>query len=155
MDTLCGIMKDAAIGLITGLGASATYEKLVAWRKSRELRKQFGGLQGRYAEYVRNPGSKLTETRGTITLTYQGRTKFTTDATSFEGKRVWHGELFMREEAGVIGAGFYSYDGHDNTGIHRVIYNPELNQFDVSGENTSHPEGVKDFKMVWKRIEAV
>lgn len=154
MDTVLGIIKDVAIGLITGIVASAAYEWFMASRKSRDLRNQFGALRGKYAEYVRNPGSKLTETRGTITLAYQARTKFTIDATSVEGKRVWHGELFMREEAGVIGAGFYSYDGKDDTGILRTIYNPELNQFDVSGENTSHPEG-KKFKMVWKRIEAL
>jgi len=143
-------MKDVAIGLITGVFASATYEHFVASRKSRELRNQFEGLQGKYDEYVRHPGSKLIETRGIITLTYLGRTKFTIDATNPEDKRVWHGELFMREDAGVIGAGFYTYDCKDDMGIHRVIFNPELNQFDVSGENTSHPEG-EIFKMVWKR----
>jgi hypothetical protein len=152
--TLCAIMKDVAVGLFTGVVASATYEWFVASRKSRSLKNQFGPLQGKYAEYVRNPGSKLTETRGTITLSYAGRTKFVVEATTFEGKREWHGEIFMREEAGVIGTGFYSYDAQDNAGIHRVIYNSVLDQFDVSGENTSHPEGVKDFKMVWKRIKA-
>jgi hypothetical protein len=146
-----GIIKDVLVGLTTGVAASYTYEWFVASRRSRELKKQFERLQGKYAEYERKTGSTLTETRGTITLTYQGRTKFTIDATSFEGKRVWRGELFMREEAGVIGAGFYSYDGQDDTGILRVIHNPVLNQIDVSGENKSHPEGVRDFKMVWKR----
>ncbi len=56
----------------------------------------------------------------------------------------------MREEAGVLGSGFYSYDGRDDTGVLSVTYNPELNQFDVAGENTSHPNGMK-FKMIWKR----
>lgn len=149
--TFPGIMKDVAVGLITGVIASATYERLVSWRKSRALRAQFAGLQGKYDEYVRNPGSKLAGTGGTITLAYQTRTRFTVAATNSEDKRVWHGELFMREDAEVLGAGFYAYDSQDNTGIHRVIHIPALKQFDVSGENTSHPEGVKDFKMVWKR----
>jgi hypothetical protein len=122
----------------------------MAWRKSNELSRQFKWLQGDYHEYVRNPGSRQAETRGTITLTYQGGTKFTVVARTLAGKQEWHGELFMREEAGVLGAGFYAYDSYDDTGIHTVIYNPTLKQFDVSGENTSHPEG-KDFKMVWKR----
>jgi hypothetical protein len=146
-----GIIKEVAVGLITGVIASATYEWLVASRKSRALRTQFAGLQGKYDEYVRNPGSKLAGTGATITLTYQGRTKFAVDATNSEGMRVWHGELFMREDAEVLGAGFYAYDSQDNTGIHRVIHIPMLKQFDVSGDNMSHPEGVKDFKMVWKR----
>jgi hypothetical protein len=150
--TICGIIKDIAIGLFTGVVASATYEKFVASRKSRVLKNQFGPLQGKYDEYVRNPGSGLAGTRGTITLKYADQTKFIVDGKTSAGKREWHGEIFMREEAGVIGTGFYSYDGQDNAGIHRVIYNPELDQFDVSGENTSHPEGVKDFKMVRKRM---
>lgn len=149
--TLCGIIKDVAVGLFTGVVASAAYEWFVASRKSRALRKQFGPLQGTYSEYVRNPGSNLAGTGGTITLAYAGQTKFAVAGTTSQGKLEWHGEIFMREEAGVIGTGFYSYDGQDNSGIHRVIYNPMLAQFDVSGENTSHPEGVKDFKMVWKR----
>jgi hypothetical protein len=119
--------------------------------KSRQLSNQFGRQQGKYDEYRREPGSKLIKTGGTIALVYRGQTKFTSEGTNLQGKREWHGQLFMREEAGVIGAGFYSYHDKDDTGIHRVIYNPELDQFDVSGENTSHPEGKKDFKMVWKR----
>jgi hypothetical protein len=150
-----GIVKDVLVGLITGVAASATYEWFVASRKSRVLKNQFGPRQGKYDEYTRNPGSKLAGTGGTITLTYAERTKFLVEGTTSQGKWEWHGEIFMREEAGVIGTGFYSYDGQDNAGIHRVIYNPELDQFDVSGENTTHPEGAKDFKMVWKRIKAV
>jgi hypothetical protein len=155
MEPFSGIIKDVAVGLTTGLAASAMYEWLVSSRKSRELKNQFSPLAGSYAEYVRSPGSKLAETRGVITLTYGGQTRFIVEAIPSAGKREWHGELFMREEAGVIGTGFYSYDHQDNSGIHRVIYNPELGQFDVSGENTSHPEGVKDFKMVWKRMKPV
>jgi hypothetical protein len=150
MDCYFGIAKDVLIGLITGVVASWTYERLVAIRKSRDLRNQFETLEGGYEEYARNPGSELIKTGGIISLTYRGGTKFSIDASNPEGKRMWHGELFMRADAGVLGAGFYSYDGKDDTGVHNVIYNPELKQFDVAGENTSHPEGV-EFKMIWKR----
>jgi hypothetical protein len=151
MEAYFGIMRDVAIALITGVVASAAYERLVAFWKSRKLRNQFASLQGQYDEYVRTTASQLSKTGGTIRLTYRGGTKFTTDANNSEGKRVWHGELFMREDAGVLGAGFYSYDSKDDTGVHSVIYNPELDQFDVSGQNMSHPEGAKDFKMIWRR----
>lgn len=148
-----GIVSDVLIALATGIVASATYEWFVSLRVARALRLQFGCLEGRYSENVRQPGSKVAETGGVITLKYCGETKLTVDATNSRGKREWQGELFMRSDAGVLGAGFYSYLGKDDTGIHRVIYNPGLKQFDVSGENTSHPEGVKDFKMIWKRLE--
>jgi hypothetical protein len=140
-------------GADTGVAASATYEWFVASRKSRALKNQFKPFEGEYAQYTRNPGSNPAGTGGTITLEYAGQTKFVVQGTTSAGKREWHGEIFMREEAGVIGTGFYSYDGKDDAGIHRVIYNPELDQFDVSGENTTHPQGAKDFKMVWKRIK--
>src|SRR3984893_18580235 len=46
----CTILKDVFVGLVTGVAASATYEWLMAMRKSRTLRNQFGKLQGHYAE---------------------------------------------------------------------------------------------------------
>jgi hypothetical protein len=102
MEPLCGIIKDVAVGLTTGLAASAMYEWLVASRKSRALKNEFAPLAGRYAEYVRDPGSKLAETGGIITLMYDGQTKFLVEATPLAGEREWHGELFMREEAGLL-----------------------------------------------------
>jgi len=58
----------------------------------------------------------------------------------------------MKEEAGVLGAGFYSHTTRDDTGIHEVVYNPALGHFNVSGQSTSHAIG-KRFKMVWLRLE--
>ncbi|MGF7179117.1 hypothetical protein HDF11_000597 [Tunturiibacter psychrotolerans] len=46
---------------------------------------------------------------------------------------------------------YYRYTKGDENGIHRIIHMPNLDQFDVSGENRSHPNGVKGFKMIWKR----
>lgn len=118
--TLYGITKDVVVGLFTGVVASAAYEGFVASRKARAVKNQFEPLQGKYSEYVREPGSKLAGTGGTITLGYAGLTKFVVEGMTSHGKREWHGEILMSEEAGVIGTGFYSYDGQDNSGIHSV-----------------------------------
>ena len=145
-----GLTKDVIVGLATGVFASAMYEYLVARRKSRRLKDRFDFLTGTYNEYARGSRSQLTS-GGTITLEYCGDTKFTTAGINSKGEREWQGEIFMRQDAGALGEGFYSYLGKDDAGFHKVMYNPELKQFDVSGENTSDPEGVKDFKMIWKR----
>jgi hypothetical protein len=115
---------------------------------------RFGGFGGIYDEFVRLPGIAPRATGGTIRLVYCGGTKFTTEAHDSNGVRFWHGELFMREEAPVLGEGFYSHDARDDTGTHSVLYNPEAKQFNVSGANTSQLEGVKDFKMIWKHQAA-
>ena len=53
----------------------------------------------------------------------------------------------MREDAAIVGDGFYVYDFKDDVGVFRMIYNPDRKQFDVSGElTTSNTDGVKDFK---------
>jgi hypothetical protein len=131
------IATDIAIALITGFVASFFYEKFVAWRRYRELKAGFEWLHGRYDEHARE-GSKLVATRWTITLTYRGQlpkpfkfipacgTKFATEAKDSDGKREWYGELVMREDAAVVGEGFYVYDSKDDVGVHRVIYNPKL-----------------------------
>jgi hypothetical protein len=152
---MCGaaleILKDVIIGLITGVAASAAYEKLVAFRRDRALKAKFGGLQGEYAELLRTPNSKITLTGGTITVAYLGGRKFSTRATNDRGQQEWHGEFSMSDGTDVLGTGFYQYINRDDNGIHRIVYISTLKQFDVSGENTSHPEGVKDFKIIWKR----
>ena len=137
--------NDAAPAFRQGLGTSDYNSEITHFEKP--IREVAGPL----CRVPRNVGSTLDKTGGTITVTYRGGTKFDTVATDSQGKRIWHGELFMREEAGVVGEGFYSYDNQDDTGIHRVIYNPVLNHFNVSGENTSSPEGARDFKMIWER----
>jgi hypothetical protein len=150
MDGCLGILRDVAVGLITGVIASATYETLAAKRQARELRATFGKLQGEYSEWLRKPGSKVSKTGGTVTLTYCGGRKFTSMATDSNGQQEWEGEFNIGEGSEVLGAGFYKYKNKDDNGIHRVIYISMLKQFDVSGENTSHPDGNKDFKMIWK-----
>jgi hypothetical protein len=47
----------------------------------------------------------------------------------------------MKEEAGVLGAGFYSHTTRDDTGIHEVVYNPALGHFNVSGQKRAMPSG--------------
>jgi hypothetical protein len=146
-----GLLKDGAVGLVTGVAASVTYEKLTAVRRESELRKTFGGLQGQYDELVKKLGAEISTTGGTISLTYCGGRKFTTLATTASGEKLWEGEINIGQDTDVLGAGYYRHLNSDNNGIHRIIYMPKLGQFDVSGENTSHPDGVKDFKMIWKR----
>jgi hypothetical protein len=150
MDCWSGLLKDLLIGLLTGVAASASYEKLAAMRRSSELKTRFAGLAGEYAELLRSPGSKVTPTGGTITLTYFGGRKFSTLATTKDGKEFWKGEISFSDDSDVIGSGFYQHIGRDDNGIHRVVHIATLKQFDVSGENTSHPDGVKDFKIIWR-----
>lgn len=147
----CVLIRDVALAIGTGIIASAAYERLTAWTKDRRLRHQFSRLAGEYYEAERQLGGAASETGGTVKLTYKGGTQFRTEGIASSGALLWHGEIFMREEAGVLGAGYYSYIEGDDTGIHRVVYNPESKHFNVSGENTSHVEGKRDFKMLWKR----
>jgi len=145
------VLGNLLLGLVSGIAASMMYARLITARKARELRKQFGHLEGTYEEFVRNATMAPSRTRGTITLRYTGGTGFTTEAVGGDGKTFWHGELFMREDARILGEGYYSHIGRDDTGLHHVIYNPTDGHFNVSGENTSHPNGVKDFKTIWRR----
>jgi hypothetical protein len=137
-------------GIASGVAASAAYEKWMALRRDRELKAKFGGLQGEYAELLRT-NSKITPTGGTVTVAYLGGRRFSTRATNHRGQQAWDGEFNMSDGADVLGTGFYQYINQDNNGIHRMVYISTLKQFDVSGENTSHPDGVKDFKTIWKR----
>jgi hypothetical protein len=150
MNDWSGLPKDLLVGLLTGIVASASYEKLAAMRRDRELRARFSGLAGDYTELRRFAESKTISTGGTIRLTYLGGRKFSTLATTKEGKQFWKGEISFNDDSDVIGSGFYQHIDRDDNGIHRVVHIATLKQFDVSGENTSHPEGVKDFKMIWK-----
>jgi hypothetical protein len=114
---------------------------------------QFSQLEGEYQETERDVGGTPHPTPGKVILTYCGGAKFKTKGVMQNGDLLWEGELFMNEEAGVLGAGFYSHTTLDDTGIHEVVYNPALRHFNVSGQNTSHTNGRK-FKMVWRRPAA-
>jgi hypothetical protein len=146
------LVRDIFIAIVTGLFASVIasfiYQMLISRRREKRLRRQFAGLAGEYQETGRDAGA--TPTGGTVKLTYFGGTKFKTEGITHNGVVYWHGEIFMMEEAGILGAGYYSHTTSDDTGIHEVIYNPALEHFNVSGQNTSHPDGRK-FKMVWQR----
>jgi hypothetical protein len=145
------IFREIFIAFITAVVATYVYELCRDRRWQRRLRTQFGPLEGDYDEYERKPGEAMVKTGGVIRLKYCGSTKFTTEAITHGGSLYWHGELFMREEAGVLGEGFYSHLDTDDTGVHSVIYNSKDGHFNVSGSNTSHPEGKQSFKMVWQR----
>jgi hypothetical protein len=142
------LIWDIFIAIVTGVVASFMYEQLVSWRRDRRLRAEFSKWQGTYHEIVWNAENVLASTGGSVRLTYCGGTKFTTEGIDKKGNVLWHGEIFMREEAGVLGAGYYSYVKNDDTGIHQVIYNSKRQRFNVSGENTNRPDG-KKFHMVW------
>jgi hypothetical protein len=148
------LVKDIAVGLGTGLVASYSYEHFVSRRRAAKLRQQFGVLEGQYQEFKRLPETGLSLTKGIITLRYLGDKRFATSGTNAAENEHWRGEIAFDSPSGLLGDGYYSYDDRDDVGIHRVIYNSTLLQFDVSGENTSHPYGVKDFKMAWKRKSA-
>lgn len=143
-------LRDIFLAIVTGLVASFIYERLVSWRRDNRLRQQFSGLEGEYQEAERNGETPPINTGGTVKLTYCGGTKFKTEGIMLNGTVHWQGEIFMREEAGVLGAGYYSHTTRDDTGIHEIVYNSALEHFDVSGQNTSHTNGRK-FKMVWRR----
>jgi hypothetical protein len=146
-------LRNAVISLLTGVGASVAasfvYAGMVFWNRERRLRRDFSPLAGEYREAVRH--TEPTPTGGKVRLTYCGGTKLRTEALTQTGAMLWQGEIFMREEAGVLGAGYYSYKDQDDTGTHQVIYNPSLKQFNVSGQNTSKENG-RTFKMVWQRV---
>jgi hypothetical protein len=148
------VISNLAISVLTGLAASVAYQVIALIWSARRLRRKFASFSGEYDEFRRLPYSSPEATGVTIRMTYQGGAKFKTEAFTSTSQRFWRGEIFMREEVPVLGEGFYSHDGRDDTGIHRVLYNPEALHFNVSGANTSHPEGVKDFKTIWKRRSA-
>jgi hypothetical protein len=135
-------------GIFTSLMASFFYAKFTSRIRDKRLREQFSKLAGTYKEAERKSLSDPVATTGTVRLTYCGGTKFTTEGIKQNGQLLWNGELFMNEQAGVLGAGFYSHTDRDDTGIHEVVYNPVLRHFNVSGQNTSHVDG-KKFKTVW------
>ena len=145
------LLWGVAVSVITGLAASAAYQLMAFLVQKGRMRSRFAHFEGKYEEFVRQAGASPKSTGGMIVLTYEGATKFKTEAFDGSGRRFWRGEIFMRPEVPVLGEGFYSHDGRDDTGIHRVLFNPEANHFNVSGANTSHPEGVKDFKTIWRR----
>jgi hypothetical protein len=143
-------LRNVLLAVITGVVASFLYERLVSWRRDSRLRRQFSDLQGEYQEAERIGEAPPHNTGATVKLIYMGGTRFKTEGVTQRGQTHWQGEIFMREEAGVLGLGYYSHTNRDDTGIHEVVYNPALGHFNVSGQNTSHTNG-KKFKMVWKR----
>lgn len=145
---LWSIFGTLMAGVLTSLMASFFYAKFASRIRDQRLRDQFSKLAGEYQETERNAHGFPIGTGGRVTLTYCGGTKFKTKGLMQNGELLWEGELFMSEEAGVLGRGFYSHTTRDDTGIHQVVHNPVSGHFNVSGENTSHANGRK-FKMAW------
>lgn len=143
-------LSSASLSIGTGLLASVAYQFMTFLYLRTKLRREFRPYAGEYDEFWRTPNGTPVPTGVIIHLTYSGKTKFKTEAFKMN-ERFWSGEIFMREEVPVLGEGFYSHIGRDDTGVHSVLYNPEARHFNVSGANTSHPEGLKSFKTVWKR----
>jgi hypothetical protein len=137
------------MGLFTGIVASACYEWLVARRKANSLRAKFAFLDGDYEEKHRIEAQGF-PTGGRVRVSYCGGSKFLTQGIHKDGHQEWHGEIFMDQEAAVLGEGFYSHNDKDDTGIHRVIYNPTEKHFNVAGRNTSQSNGAR-FNMIWQR----
>jgi hypothetical protein len=143
-----GIVTALVTGLLTSLMASFFYSRFTSRARELRLREQFADLAGEYQETERNAQGFPVATGGKVVLTYCGGTRFKTKGVMLNGELLWEGELFMSEEAGVLGRGFYSHTTRDDTGIHQVVHNPASGHLNVSGENTSHADGRK-FKMAW------
>ena len=150
---LTGLAKDVLLALATGVVASGMYEYLVARRKANFFRDTFQALQGDYREKSWREGGPQEPTGGVIRLKYCGSNKLKTEGITSNGQTLWHGELFMREDAHVLGAGFYSYNEEHDVGFHEVIHDPNIRSFYVTGENRSHPGRSREFKMIWERID--
>jgi hypothetical protein len=147
------LLWSIAIALVTGvftsLMASFFYATFTSLARDKRLREELSKLEGEYQEFERDAEGIPQPSTGRVILTYCGGTKFKTHGVMQNGELLWEGELFMNEEAGVLGTGFYSHTTRDDTGIHHVVYNPASRHLNVSGQNTSHTNG-KKFKMVWR-----
>lgn len=150
--------SEILISLVTGLIAAAAYQQLQSITQRIAVRRKFAHLAGDYSEFEKaREGHADRATGGIVSLKYLGevenQARFRTSAVTKEGTLLWVGQLTLTKTIFVYGDGLYQHQAEhrlDDTGFHRVLYIPELKQFDVSGGNTSHPGGNTDFKIIWR-----
>ena len=135
------------IGVVSSWFVQLAWELITQIRKMQAVRK----FRGRYDICFRDAAGHLEPTGGVVELRYRIGNRFRTRTQQKDPERDWEGVLRL-EKFGehITGRGTYSYLHRDDTGIHRVILSPKTHCFNVSVENTSHPEGLKDTKIVWR-----
>jgi hypothetical protein len=100
--------------------AAFFFAKLMLWNRQREFRSRFKHLDGKYEENIRI-NEKTVMTGGTVVLKYTTLNRFKLSAITADNVELWRGELVMREDAAVVGGGYYTYAGKDDTGVFGLV----------------------------------
>ena len=142
------IMERFVTSLLAGLTSAAVVLIVRAVCARIYERERFGSVEGKYDEC--NMPTKA-PTGGVVGLTYLGGNAVGSEARNRDGHVVWTGTINMDEAIPYLGKGVYQYKGKDDCGTHTIQQNKETRNILVWGSNTSHPQGVREFYMFWRR----
>lgn len=112
-------------------------------------------FSGRYEICRRDDAGHPVPTGGIVELSYRYGNLFLTRATNRQFERDWEGVLRLAKHGGhITGLGTYSHLHRDDTGVHHVMLSHSTGCLNVTADNTSHPHGRQNTKLVWRRKAA-